>query len=388
MFLAALGDYGIFRHAIVDVGCAVFCKIDTVPDANGDVLSLWTSDRRGTAGEGIRHLRKQHTARIARIPIKSVELLSGNGWRLTEIETNKLEHLPDWRPRPNRLGDVLAEAQQAFNTTVSDVFHVREGVRAGLRKAFIISEDSYNQLPTIERKFFRPVAENKNIRKGRIGRHDFIFYPEESSKSLTTEDDLKRLLPIYYKRYLQPLKTDLSGRKSLRGRNWWLLNRSRTYFRTPTPKIVTAFFGDSGAFALDLEGVYVVVQGFAWFLQNSTLKVIDDFPEETRDSIREQVLYAYLAILNSPLFSLLLAEFCPHVAGGQFNLSKRFVDHIPFPNLAEDAKSPNLGPVVWSLAQEGKSIHLGELSARVSILNELVARVYRTPVTSWPINVR
>jgi adenine-specific DNA-methyltransferase len=389
VFLAALGDYGIFRHAIVDVGCAVFCKTETVTGANEAVLSLWTSDRRGTAGEGIRHLRKLHTTRIAGVPTKSTELLSGNGWRLTEIETNKLEQMPDWRPRPNRLGDVLVEAKQAFNTTVRDIFHVREGVRAGLRKAFIISEDSYDQLPISERTFFRPVAENKNIRKGRIGRHDFIFYPEgENSNSLTTEDDLKRLLPTYYQRYLQPSKTELAGRKSLRGRQWWLLNWSRTYFRTPTPKIVTAFFGDSGAFALDLDGVYVVVQGFAWFLQNSILKVIDDFPEETQDSIREQVLYAYLAIVNSSLFSLLLAEFCPHVAGGQFNLSKRFVDHIPFPNLAEDAKSPNLGPIIWSLAQEGKSIHLGELSARISILNELVARIYRTALTSWPINVR
>jgi adenine-specific DNA-methyltransferase len=388
ILLSVLGDYGIFRHAIVEVACAVFLKTEDVAHAGGAFLSLWTSDKRGTAGEGIRHLRKLQAARAEGYAIKNTASLSGEGWRVSQIVTSTLKDLPDWRPRPNRLGDVLEQSNKAFATTVRDIFHVREGVRAGLRKAFIISGEIYEHLPVQERRFFKPIAENKNIRKGRIGPHDFIFYPDAKElQELSTEDDVKRLLPSYYERYLEPSKKDLLARKSLRGRDWWVLNRSRTYFRTPAPKIVSSFFGNAGTFALDLDGSYVVVQGFAWFLQAPIRESIDGFPEQTRGSIQERILFAYLAILNSALFSLLLAEFCPHVAGGQFNLSKRFIDHIPVPNLVDDAQqSVSLGSVVWSLATEGELIHSGAGSHRPGLLNELVAQVYRVPLTSWPIN--
>ena len=146
------------------------------------------------------------------------------------------------------------------------------------------------------------------------------------------------------------------------------------------------FFGDAGSFALDLNGDYVVVQGFAWFPQMTLKKWIDSLPQEARDDWREQTFYSYLAILSSSPFSLLLAEFCPHVAGGQLNLSKRFIDHVPLPNLAEVGRqSSELGEVIASLANEGELIHSQGVQ-RLSLINDLVAHVYGVPITSWPIN--
>jgi len=112
----------------------------------------------------------------------------------------------------------------------------------------------------------------------------------------------------------------------------------------------------------------------------------DFLPEEAQDEYRSAVAYAYLALLNSSLFSSLLAEFCPHVAGGQYNFSKRFVDHIPMPNLAALClESPTLGAAVRALGEEGEKIHLGGLDAIYPPrVDHLVADMYRVPLELWP----
>ncbi|MGZ5434500.1 MAG: HsdM family class I SAM-dependent methyltransferase [Pyrinomonadaceae bacterium] len=385
-FIGVYGDYGIFRHAIVEVASLVFKPAKRSSKDSNSLVSLWTSDKRGSVGEGIRHLRMLRQDMMSGRPTKNTASIVGEGWRLSELKPSDLKVHPDWRPRPNRLGDMLEKLTEALGTTLGDVFHVRQGIRAGFRKAFIIRAGAYQQLPAREKPFFRPVAENKNIRNGRVGPHDFVFYPETVGlPRITSEDDLKCRLPTYYERYLAPNKDILKGRKALRGRDWWILSWGRNYFKEPTGKIVTSYFGDTGSVALDLNGDYVVVQGFAWFFQPAVSKQMQSFPDEARDLTKENVLFAYLAILNSSLFSLLLGEFCPHVAGGQFNLSRRFVDKVPLPNLMEAVQTPELGSVVWALSNEGRKIHSGSWATRVTIINELTAQIYRVPFTSWPI---
>ena len=388
-FLAVFGDHGLFRHAIIEVACAVFQKEDQdeIRGVDNSFLSIWTSEKRGAAGEAIRYLRKLYRSIAPSYAIKSPTALEGKGWRASQIEPDTLLKLIDWRPRPNRLGKILDEVRRTFETTVGNIFHVREGIRAGLRKAFIISPEGYQQLPVQERNFFRPIAENKNIKNGCIGAHDYIFYPDaEKVNPIESEADLKRLLPTYFGIYLNPNREELSKRKALRGRDWWILNWARSYFQKPEPKIVSAFFGDAGSFALDIKGIYVVVQGFAWFPHTSLRRQIEYVPKDARTAFRDQVYHAYTALLNSTPFSLLLAEFCPHVAGGQFNLSKRFIDNVPLPNLAElGQQSPEWGELVGQLAEEGEQIQNCELKQRLRIIDNLVARVYRVPLSSWPI---
>jgi hypothetical protein len=98
------------------------------------------------------------------------------------------------------------------------------------------------------------------------------------------------------------------------------------------------------------------------------------------------VYLAYLALLNSALFSLLLGEYSPHVAGGQYNLSKKYIDRIPLPNIAEAGQQSRAeGEVVSALADEGRRMHLGDLY-RPNVINELVAKLYGTHVNDWPID--
>lgn len=381
-FLGVLGDYSLFRHALVEIACLVMSK-DGEREGS-PIIALWAGDERGSAGEVLRQLRK-----VARPIIRGATdslSRSGNNWRISTTNARVLRESPDWRPRPNRLEQVFSRLLQSSTAKVRELFHVREGIRAGARKIFMISESEYLSLPKGEQPFFRPVVENRNIVQGRIESHEYIFYPYTPSvPQIHTEEDLRALVPVYFARHLLPNRETLSHRKALRGRDWWHLNWPRNYFNKPIPKLVSAFFGDAGSFALDVSGEYVVVQGFAWFARPNLRDAIDSVPIAARDEYRNTINHAYQALLNSRPFSLLLAEFCPHVAGGQYNLSKRFVDPIPLPNLAEiGQQSAELGSLVSSLAEQGQAIRGGEPISAVRV-DGIVAELYGAPITLWPI---
>ena len=87
----------------------------------------------------------------------------------------------------------------------------------------------------------------------------------------------------------------------------------------------------SGAFAADAKARFVVVQGHAWL---PVWRETKNIREATRDREQLRLLSAYAAILNSNPFQRLLAIYSPRVAGGQYDLSVRYVRHVPVPNVA------------------------------------------------------
>ncbi len=97
------------------------------------------------------------------------------------------------------------------------------------------------------------------------------------------------------------------------------------------PRILTKYFGGVGDFAADPIGEYVPLQGYAWFLKR-------DAKHAARAYI-DDILAAYLALVNAPTFARLLKVFSDPVAGGQSNLSARFVRHIPLPDVVSVQRS-------------------------------------------------
>ena len=66
----------------------------------------------------------------------------------------------------------------------------------------------------------------------------------------------------------------------------------------------------------------------------------------------EDLLAAYAAILNSPVFiHHVLKIYAPHVAGGQFNLSTRYVNSVPIPDLLALTTYERTGEIVHRLAE-------------------------------------
>lgn len=83
---------------------------------------------------------------------------------------------------------------------------------------------------------------------------------------------------------------------------------------------------------------------------------------------------------------MLLAEYCNHVAGGQFDLSKRYVDQVPVPNLPATAKDSIKGPVIAELDVHGRAMSSGE-SVPSSRVDQLTADLYGVPYEQWPIGI-
>ncbi len=382
-FVALLGDHTIFRHAVVEVAALVLSR--TPQTVEQPILSVWTSEERGSGGEALRHLRMlEKNDSLNRLgTLAAVE----ERWRVFAEPSEAMNERVDWRPRPNRLERVLSELQRLSMPTVGALFHVRQGIRTGLRDAFIVPPELYRTLPAEEQRYFRPIAENKNIRNGRILPGDYLFYPESSElEPIRDESDLKQRLPQFFQLRLRNFRGDLQRRQGVDVEQWWRLTRPRQWLSERAPKLVSAYFGYSGSFALDTNGTYVIVQGFAWLPKASLSASMlpDRLPSGARAKFQEQVQHAYLALLNSRVFTMLLAEYCPHVSGGQFNLSSRFVESIPLPNLGLIAAERSMaGEAVTHMAELGRKMSLGEYEESFE-LDRLVMAVYSVPADLWP----
>jgi hypothetical protein len=294
-----------------------------------------------------------------------------DSWDIFYIPAKSLKST-SWMPKPLAQMLALRSIAASDHPRVQDLFSVKQGIRTGNNKVFVLDENAYDSLPPNERQFFRPAAGTATIRDCRLVSTEFVFYPYgDAGPTLQDESDVRRLVPQYYSKYLEPNKERLSKRAKTNPDQWWLLQWHRTWLVTPAPKLVSCYFGDRGSFAYDAEGAYAVVQGYAWLWRRKLGRNAPSFAES-------HLPWAYLAILNSRAFESLLEAFSPRVQGGQFNLSTRFVNAIPLPDLSNDLRVT--AKVLDELAEIGRAMTRGaEYSGEV--LETCVKRSYGLTAT-------
>ena len=88
-----------------------------------------------------------------------------------------------------------------------------------------------------------------------------------------------------------------------------------------------------------------------------------------------EILAAYSVIFNSDVVARLLSVYSQHVAGGQYDLSQRFVRYIPVPNLPTLMTEERAGHVVLELAQIGQRQRYAE-PLKHHRVERLVAQLY------------
>ncbi|MDP2779278.1 class I SAM-dependent DNA methyltransferase [Devosia sp.] len=338
-FIAGFGEVGLFRMATVEIGALVLKKADAGKD--GVYNSLWVGEKRDATSQALRFLRRSN-----RLGVGGAEQ---ERWSIDRLSIAELKASVDWRPRPRFLQRELSRFSGSSPSTVGDLFNVRQGALPAPRSAFMVGRDEFAELPEDERRWFRPVAENDNLRGGQILPGTFIFFSRTAGlPPIESEFDLERECPKFYRRLLT-FKDQLKQRRG-KAERWWELGEDRSWLREPALKIVTAYFGQAGSFAVDIERNHVVVQGYGWTPSWRTA-----LPEGTSTV---QVLHAYTAMLNTDVFQKILAEFCPVVGGGQFNLSRRYVTRVPLPDLIARAhQADGDDQVLRDLIAIGESIH-------------------------------
>lgn len=369
-FLAAFGDYSLFSYAMVQVTAAVFQKSAAAP--GGTIRALVAADDPEATGQALRALRRS----------LGTGAWSGEGgsWRISDVPEAAFVRRPVWRLSLAEAENAIADILAGGAVRVADVFDVRQGVRTGLNKAFLLTDTALSGLPLREQAFFRPAIVNQSIEGGRIRSDLHIFYPyRPEGLTIHSEAELRHLMPQYHARHLLPAQNRLKSRASILRANrtdWWGLSERRSWALDTTPRVVSKYFGSSGGFGADVEAAFVVVQGFAWIFKTDVAVEGDEPGAGTDEEVAlVELAYAYAALFNSASFALLLEVFCPVVAGGQYDLSPRYVDEIPVPNLPELAKDEATRAQVLLLAGLGRAPRLNDIDWRLGA-DRLARRLY------------
>lgn len=352
--VAVLGDHSLFRDAMVNVASLVLRKADQPFDSVPTML--WASQKRGASSAAMRRLRRWVAGN--RKPERTID------WSIYPTAQRLLSQRSDWTPRPYSLGDLPERLVETPSVVVvEDLFNVELGVRVGRKAAsFQIDASDYQRLPARERKLFRPVAETRSIRNGRIQPVTWIFYPEQP----LTAAEIGRSAPRFYAQHVEPLSLDADERVDLeRARRETNLARH--------PRLVSRAFISTDSFAVDEDGSHVVVQGYSWIpgaaLRGTSFDIVP-------------LLHDYSFLLNSRLFFALMRENGRIVGGGQVDAAKNQVRGVPLPDLAAMyLETPEL---------EAQASALRELDARErpspQLLDAFAAAAYRTRIEEWSVS--
>ena len=302
---ARLGNQAVFSDVTVDPALLVL-KRDATRPAVDPTLLVWADYASGSSDQALRALRRHEVPRLT-------ECLEDQ--RNFSIYTvPPLQSAKDWAPRPYASAQALSAMSGCV--LVGDRFSVQQGTITGLNAAFLLDSIDYHELPKHEQRFFRPAVVNETIRNGRITPGLWVFYPYgEGVPTISSETDLKMQLPVYCHTRLNSYKEALIQRARITEAGWWRLSEHRNWQVPRRPKIISTYFGLAGSFALDRVGDLVVVQGYGWLPK--------------REGLTEVHLGVIVAMLNAPVTNTLLAGVSNNVSGGQWNLSKRFVERMP-----------------------------------------------------------
>lgn len=350
-FLASIGDFGLFEYALVQVGAAVFVN----GPGDRQVLTLWTSNDASATGAALRQLRKTQTSGVTAEESKV--------WRLGKVSSVRLATQPDWRIRPPRVERLIQELGEAVPTMVADFFKVQQGIRTGLNEAFLLSHQEWQLLPTDERRYFRRAVTNASIQAGRLETNEYVFYPYQRGQLVfVTEDDLATAVPAYFERHLKPHKAALTMRSTVakRGKPWWTLAEQRAFETGGKARVISKYFGGVGGFAVDSGSDVAVVQGYSWYPDGGLTRASTIASSGAPNPISPGFVAAYGALFNSRLFATLLDAFSAPVAGGQYDLSKRYVDAINLPDLGLLFADTTSKTVVLELERLGTDIRATE----------------------------
>lgn len=317
VFMSALfDDHNIFSHAKVRVGALVLTS-----NHLQNSIRIHAGSDPENAGDSLRALRLKRWDSEENRGF-SLYLTSA---RKEPTEKSKSSNLSDWSEHLGRSHLLTAYAQKSVDTTVRDIFDVRQGIRTGENSAFVLGRGQWLELPQQERDFFRPAISSKGITDGQITEFFYVFYPYGREHLISNESELRDRLPWFSTKYLDPLRQKLALRRG-KADKWWELSERRSGMEDRPPVLVSKYWAKPGGFVRYSSDQAVVLQGFGWVLhQNSASNVLSQE--------RAHIEHAYLSLLNSEAFFSLVAEHAPPTGGGQFDMSPRYILDVPLVNL-------------------------------------------------------
>jgi len=307
--LAKLGNY-VFESALTDASFFIGKK------ATSNILPelIWSKNEKGIASDVLLDLRKMRLVNQKALDEKKYSIytpsrfpiVSDDSWKIISFKEN------------NFLFDVKRFVEDKQLAKVSDVFSVKQGIRTGNNKAFIISCDEYDAIPESEKKFYRQVINNDAIKNGVLELKNYVWYPYDSrGMMINNETEFQDLAPFSYER-LSRFKDLLSKDRARKDINtWWHLSEHRAWLRKEEPRLYSTEFGKSDSFVFDKTGNFVAERGCAWIPKKEF--EINDY-------------YFYLSVFSSDIFDFLLSIYSKQIQSGYY-LGQEYTMNIPIPNV-------------------------------------------------------
>ncbi len=269
------------------------------------------------------------------------------------FESNSSDWDGTWTLIPERIQHII-EGLSDRHPTVGTIFNIKQCIKVGLEKAFVISD--VGEFPVKERRILKPIADDKNTYPWRIeedGRRLIYAYRKREPIS---ESEMRLRFPVvmdHLLKYEDKLKT-----KSREGLDQiWSLVRPRDPELMFAPKIVTPNFSLAGCYALDLSGTYAVTSG-------SILTPQIGFTIES-------MWYFYVAILNSSFFLRLLDRRGRKLKGGYYDFDQRFTKNIPLPSYS--STSPPIRKELETIARSYENLDFKDVNQEVYELAVMAA---------------
>jgi SAM-dependent methyltransferase len=303
--IARLGSHTVFADAVVDVALyvGVHDQIDRPP------LAVWSNQKAESSVRALRRLRSISPMQV------HTYVFDGGGYSVYAAE-----HLGrdggSWAPRSYTAFSLLQKVSHL--PKVGSLFDVSQGTITGLNGVFLVSREYVETLPRSERKYFRPAVVNNSIVNGLLNDKTYVFYPHGKDLEIDSEETLLKKLRVFSADRLVPNKAALCKRSRIKIDQWWVLSLPRQRLDAKGPKLLSTYFGGAGSFAWDPDGRYIPIQGYGWVPKSDEMAGCEA---------------AYLALLNHPLIDTLLSGVSNNLSGGQWNLSERYVNHLPLPRL-------------------------------------------------------
>ncbi|MDP2603772.1 MAG: N-6 DNA methylase [Deltaproteobacteria bacterium] len=368
--VAILGEHGLFRHALVNVGIMVLqqrSQPQIISIDNQTLHVAWASVEAGAASQMMRALRRHLTGASEEVAREHTY----TQWTATRTSLKTWAERPSWLPGPGTLGSLLDAIRNSVSTRVEDLFHVRQGIRTGAKDVFLVSREKFANLSRTEQRCFVPAVDNLSIIDGVIKPRVYLFIPDPNWNSPA---DVQHACPTFFQEVLIPARDQLRRRKGIDRERWWQLTRARGWAFDKRSRLVSKRFGLYPAFALELKGVLAIVQGNAWVPTEALAR-------GREDTVIRELLTAYWWLLNSRVAVALFREYCPNVAGGQLDLEHKYVKHVPLPNLEHRLSED---PALQKLAISLRANNTGGLPP-ITERDSFAAAAYGTSLVDWPL---
>ncbi len=255
-------------------------------------------------------------AKANRFPVRR-DLLSGDGWNLTDETTARL--LRKLLSTGTPLGDyvegkiyrgVLTGLNEAFvvDTATRDSLVAEDPRSAELLKPFLAGRDVKRYEPLASDKWVIAIHKGWTNQQSGAVRNKWNWF-QENYPALA-----KRLAPF-----------EVQGKARFdQGDYWWELRACDYYAEFERPKILWPEIAQSARFTFDAENFY--------FNNKAYMIMSDDF--------------ALLGILNSQLLKFVIHHSCTDLQGDSFNFSAVFVQKAPIVFVE------NIWAIIRELAQE------------------------------------